>query len=237
MKNFLLLICATFVFSSCSIRQMLLNNLDWLAIRQLEDTFDLNDKQIEDIEPQIKRIHNQLKTQTSLQITGVISRFKQNASDGLNRVEVDEAFAGFQKIRKDFLLEHSEAISRFLKGLSEKQLNHYETQLLERDEDLVELLDSEDFEEEMVDYVEDQTDRLHYWFGDLTPAQMKIVAKHTNQTKDGLKRYLEKRRKRRALLMTKVRLVSEEELKVFFDNWAYQPNLRSKLANILPANA
>ena len=125
-----------------------------------------------------------------------------------------------------------EAIQAATKGLSEKQLNHYEKELLERDEELVELLSSENFEEEMVDYVEDQTDRLHYWFGDLTPAQMTIVAKHTKQTKEGLKRYLEKRRKRRALLMTKVRLVSEEELKVFFDNWAYQPNLRSKLANI-----
>ncbi|SME96224.1 hypothetical protein [Pseudobacteriovorax antillogorgiicola] len=233
MKAILIAVVAAISLGSCSMKQMVLNNLDWLALREIDSLFDLASEQKDFLEPHIERNHRQLKQSISLKVAAILKTVSQKSqSKKLEKNDLRLALREFQAMRRDFLIENSPIISRFFKSLSNKQLDHWEEKLKERDEPWEELAEAENFGKELKQYREDQLDKLSYWFGDLKEPQIKVVESHSINSQEEVQNLLAARRKKRVVLVTQVRTKSETELKAFFDQWAYQPNLRSEIAKV-----
>ena len=190
------LFISMFILTSCSMRQAVLNNLDWIVINELDDTFDLNSKQLDIIKPQVEAAHLSLKKEYSQQLGMRLRNLALSSKDGISREELEPVLKFMMILRRDFMIKNSENLGYFFKGLSDRQLKHYQEELAERDEDVQELLDEDNFEEEVGDYVENRADRLKTWFGDLDDKQLKIVRKYIAPNKESLQRYVDRRRKK-----------------------------------------
>lgn len=232
----LILTIITLALSSCSMRQTVLNRLDWFALMQIEDRFDLEDVQSATIEPELAKVKQQIKENYGPRLAAALQRLAEDNKDKLDKEELESFLSKIYLIRKDLLLANSETVAKFLATLTPEQIQHYEEEVKENDEDLVELIESEDFESAKEDYLEERVELLENWYGELNKMQIEIVERYTLPSRKTMKEMYDNRLKKRETFNKFLKEADQEGFKNYFVNWANDRTMRAKLAGVKDRN-
>jgi hypothetical protein len=188
-RNLFLISISILTFVGCSLRSTALKYSDSLIMYQLDQMFDLSDKQEEYLEPRVKGWIEWLKMIKKEDLIKVLSYAQSSWGNGLDKSEYEKIRAGFRSFFTDFSAKINPEITQFLKGLSDKQLLHFSEYLAESNEDYEELADSKEFEQDRRDQLRD---RLENFYGEVTEAQIAKVVSYT-RGQDEVVAYLKQR--------------------------------------------
>ena len=166
------------MFFSCStyVVEKVYDNLDWLAINEIDDYFDLNEKQDDYLEKEFAEVlnwhkHNELPffKDTLLTIKNLVNA-EQISSDQINKIRLL-----FSKTKKEYILKLEPVIVSFLRTVDKAQLEYLKEELQEynndHEEELTDTNEKEYFEEKLKDAHDDFEDRT----GSITDEQREIL--------------------------------------------------------------
>lgn len=185
----------TFVFtfvllSACSMRGVLFNFAETLAVVRLDQMFDLTSEQKNQASLKIEEFFRWFKGEKRNELVRILTGLKSDWADGLSQDEYSRFRASLRAILLDAGMKLGNLFTPMAGSLSEKQLDHFAEFLEESNEDRQKLVDSKDYSTNRREELKENSER---WYGEITDAQLDEIA-NFSRGKEGLMRYLEQRR-------------------------------------------
>jgi len=216
------LLTTVVMLQACIVQNLLYSQIDWLAIRQFDETFEPTDEQSKIYEPFIKSWVNGVKGEVFRKVADGFAQASENAKDDFSKDDLLTLEATMVDARKVFMLPGISNSSKFLKSLSDKQLDAFKKKMQEKEDQYTEILDADesDFSDLQNDRVEEIADRMESWMGPLTKEQIALTKSFWWKDKANIKLRFERRHKVQDKLLEIIKSSSEKELSTFFTKWA-----------------
>lgn len=219
------------MLQACIVQNLLYSQIDWLAVRQFDETFEPTDEQSKIYEPFIKSWVNGVKGEVFRKVAEGFDQASKNAKDDFSKDDLLTLEATMIDARKIFMLPGISNSSKFLKSLSDKQLDIFKQKMQEKEDQYTEILeaDESDFSDLQNDRVEEIADRMESWMGPLTKEQIGLTRDFWWKDKANIKLRFERRHKVQDKLLEIIKSSNEKELSVFFTKWADDIDYLNKL--------
>lgn len=194
------------VTTSCSFRKLAFRNADWIATYEADRFFDpKGGSQTKQMEAIVDQALARTRTHFLPQLNLLLGEIKTSAEDQVSDKEWASIFEKAYRLRRDSLTELLEMGAPFLITLTDKQLLHLQEELEETNEDLVDLVESKNFEKH---FHRRQNRTVSFYkdlLGSLTDEQKEIIVKNTTQTREQIQRLLNGRREMQKSFVSLIR--------------------------------
>ncbi|HET9237836.1 MAG TPA: DUF6279 family lipoprotein [Oligoflexus sp.] len=224
------LACLT-LLSACSLRKVIISQLDWFLMRKMDHYFDLTDQQYEQFS---KKGKTHLNWFGETQIPGLILEIERIRA---TQAPLDPAYM------KNLLDERSRSLwnamadrmaadaAELFRQLTPQQFDHFEKALEEDSEDYVEIvqLPPGKFKKAYRDLQDEIMDKMENWVGPLTDEQKARIVAITAMSQEDYAREVSilVEIKKEFLRQVKEK-VKEGGVEAFLKSWARQPNIRGE---------
>lgn len=218
----IILIVSVLTLQACLVKNILYQQIDWLAIRQFNETFAPTDEQSKIFEPQIKSWVNSVKFNVFEKVAEGFSNAAQQTQDSYSKAELLQFEQTMLEARKIFMLPGISIASKFLKSLSDEQLNAFLKKMQEKEEQFTEIIeaDQSEFAELRDERVEEIEDRMDFWIGEMTKKQSEFTRDFWWKDIKTISQRLERRHKLQQKLISIIKTSDEKQLSAFFMKWA-----------------
>ncbi|MBF0287312.1 MAG: hypothetical protein HQM14_05785 [SAR324 cluster bacterium] len=153
---------------------------DWIALWAVDDYFDLSAEQKTLLEEKVQRHLTWHKQNELHKYSVLLKEFKQKGQDGLEPEEIEWCFTKIEYLRKNLVQRLLTDTSVFLAGLTQEQIEFFETQLMEFNESALERvkLPQEERRQRRVDRTLEFSED---WFGQLSANQQEKISQLSRQ--------------------------------------------------------
>lgn len=183
------------VTTGCSFRKLAFRNADLIASYEADRFFDPKGKsQNQQVESIIDDALARTRSSFLPRANVFLAEVKASTSDPLSEKEWQSLHDQAQQLRRDALTELLTLGAPFLVTLDKKQLTHLQNELEESNEDLVDLVESKNFEKK---FKQRQNRTMRFYkdlIGSLTNEQKDTILKHTKQSREQVQQHLNGRR-------------------------------------------
>lgn len=216
------------VLAGCHfVKGYVIANLDSLAVKQLDEYFELEEAQYDLYEMKIK---NQLALVQKNQIPRVIAELEvlKNKDGAIPSQQISQwVHDKPRQIWLEIVDQVSIDAAMFLQGLKPDQRKHFKSKLKERQEPRLELLslNSSEYKKEYADKQDTRLERLEEWLGELNAEQRENYRLLTFKTKEEYRNEIEINQLLREAFLAKIQEPrSQQELAAFLRTWVRQPD-------------
>ena len=214
---------AALAVSSCTFRKLLLNNADWLAMRQIDSFFDINSKQRKQINPEVKATVAWVKSEKFPELSALLTEMKKAWELGITAEKLAEFDVRISAFRVEIVNQIATPAGVFLASLSDDQIKHLEQELADSNKRLEKLvaMTPEEFASKRRDRV---LENLEEWFGDLSKGDGEKLINVVGVNRDRVVTHLEGRRVSQKTFVDFLRTrPTPEAISAQLKLWADQP--------------
>ena len=167
-----LLLLSVLFFTACGrvVYRTAYNQAEYLAMRELDSYFDLNDSQERQVAGRVRALHRWHRYQELPRYAATLRRLRALAEDGLEPAEVDWLFQSGRNFRDRIYSQVQPHSVEILAALDDEQIEHLAGALAESNEELEEEL-ARSPSERLSERVDRTTDFLDVWTGGLRSEQ------------------------------------------------------------------
>ncbi|MCB1325798.1 MAG: hypothetical protein H7A21_18760 [Spirochaetales bacterium] len=218
-----LLVLLTLVFTACGrvVYRTAYNQAEYLAMRELDSYFDLNDSQERQVAGRVRALHRWHRYQELPRYAATLRQLRALAEDGLEPAEVDWLFQSGRNFRDRIYSQVQPHSVEILAALSDEQIDHLAGALAESNEELEEEL-ARAPSERLNDRAERTTDFLDDWTGGLRPEQRHELRELSARLPDTTDARLQLRRERQGRLISTLRAHDRDGLRALMQAWLLQ---------------
>jgi hypothetical protein len=177
----------------CSLRKIILQNAEWLTMRQVDKWFALTPSQRDIVKPEVTAAVKWFKTDKLPEVRALLRDIKTEWERGITEDKLVEFDRRIVELRVSVISRIAEPAGKFLATLDEGQLAHLEKQFKNFNKRLEKSANMPPDEWQKTRRKE-TLDELEEWFGDLSkPDAEKLLETVENRDHNSVKLYLEAR--------------------------------------------
>lgn len=215
------LVATIALLAGCSLVRFAYDNLDFFAMRYVNQYMDLSDSQEAEFRP---RLDSALKAHRREGLPGIVQTFRlveTHAEDGLTSDELDEITTAAVAVYTDVTSRVITLVSPTLNTLSQEQLAHLKEAVDERNEEFAERFGVGQSREARVALrVERMSENLEEWAGSVSESQTALLLKIANGSPDFVDAWRTYRAEKQAALYALIeKRASSTEIVALLRQW------------------
>lgn len=214
------------LLNACSLKEVAWDRADWLAQRQINTTFDLNDDQEDMIWPVVRQQVARLKKEEAPRLLRLLEKVRDTAAKPVSEKAVRDLEKEMLTWRQALAKPLIPAAARLLLSLTPEQKEHFRAGLREFHAGREELLtlSLEDLEDAMEDRREAAVESLTEWLGSVTPLQLRLVGAQHPADLGKLKKQLQTVYTTHDLFFTRLdKIRTAPAVEAFLLDWSRSP--------------
>jgi hypothetical protein len=219
----LLIALVFFVMTSCSQISFLYDYADWYIMYKIDDYFDLNDIQEDQLEEKVELLHTWHRDEEIPKVVAFLKQAKSALGNGFTEQNMPWIESEYQKLRHRIDDKITTDVATFLTSLSKDQIKYFERRLNESNQGYEKLLRQNEDEWQKAE-LEKAIDRIEDWFGSLSDEQEKeIVASfHANvhfDKNDLVISYSRRKEMQKRIVDLLYQKKSTQEIRLYISAW------------------
>ena len=219
----ILIALVIFVMTSCSQMRFLYDYADWYIMYKIDDYFDLNDIQEDQLEEQVELLHTWHRKEEIPRVVEFLKQVKSAFGNGFTEQNMPWIESEYQKLRHRIDDKISTDIVTFLTSLSKDQIKYFKRRLDESNQGYEKLLRQDEDEWRKAE-LEKLIDRIEDWFGSLSDEQEKeiVVNFHANvyfDKNDFVISYSRRKEMQKRIVDLLYQKKSTQEIRLYISAW------------------
>ncbi len=191
-RTLLLALTAGTLLAGCSATALIYDNLPWLVRGQVDERFDLNSAQEQQLKERIAELAAWHRREELPRYAELLRSLEDAFADGLTQAEIERFSASLRSARARLIEAAIPASTEFLLSVNRAQLEEFERTHRERMEEDRERLQLPPEEQAELRF-EKTLDNLEDWFGDFDAAQREAIRELVTAFPDTYAGWLERR--------------------------------------------
>jgi len=221
-SRLLLLLTALLVFGSCTFRRMIYDYADKLVLFRIDGYLDLRQDQERTLRPQVQDTIAWIKQEKVEEVISLLRELeKAVAARKVDASTISLVYGRFDDWRNQLMARVSSPTAQLLKSLDEDQLNHLQQHLHKAYKPMEKVLaeDQDSFPKALADLIDERTKSLHFWYGDITPEQKRLMMETVPLDRTMLERQLEERKQSHRYFLEELKKRDVQGVRDLIEHW------------------